>query len=98
MVYLGSRCPKAKLPTPFSSQGRPQVSPATATGRGGSARGTGSGVQLGTATRFLPGKGPLAGNSSPAAACLDFYHWGFGEEPTNHSDPPFLERFEMDES
>lgn len=97
VVYLGSGRPQAKLPTPFSSRGWPQVSPAT--GRGGSARGTDSGAQPGTATRFLPGKGPTAGNSSPAAACLDFYYRGFGEETTNNPGPLFLcSGFEMSHS
>lgn len=54
-------------------------------------------AQLGTATRFLPGKGPIAGNSRPATACLDFYHWGFGEEITNNPGPMFLEGLEMNQ-
>lgn len=53
----------------------------------------GSRAQLGTTTRFLPGKGPLRGYSRPAAACLEFITGAFGEETTNN--PLFLHRFEM---
>lgn len=76
LVYLGSRRRlQAKLPTPLSSQGRSQVSPPPAEAGARAGRRLSSRAQLGTPTRFLPGKGRVAAAatvySSPATACLD---------------------------